>query len=237
MGGKIFFSIRRGITDDLRKVSYIPWLYMDSDNLTEIKRLKIDITRYTNYDGNGSYDHVITDVTGTCISASESRVIFGMQLDVSEYPITGKSVKKNILCEYKNGIISQSEVDIPYDSFFLYAAVKIIGEYIVICRKNAYQASSGVFYFLSGKSIVNMRIFNAWEMGWTYHNPQVFYEENGNLYYDAIYTPPENYTGNDISNPNLHGTGTSIVVKRKVNFQTGKVETVSETEFDGVLEE
>lgn len=236
MSGKIFFSIRKGIAQEIfRKISYIPWLYMDSDNLAEIKRLKIDVSRYTHwdpYDGNGSYDYVITDVQGTCISSSESRVVFGIQLTVANYPLTGESTKKNVLCEYKNGFVSQSEIAAPHDSFFVDPSVKIIGEYIVICKKIA-----GIFYFLSGKSIFDMRIFNAGEGSRTYYNPRVFYEENGNLYYDAIYTPPDNYGENDLSDPRLHGTETSIVVKRKVNFQTGKVEIVSETEFDVVLEE
>lgn len=238
MNGKIFFSIRKGIAQEyFRKISYIPWLYMDGSNLTEIKRLKIDITRYTHYNGNASYDHVITDLQGTSISADRSRVVLGMQLTVEEYPRTGESVKKNVLCEYKNGIVSQCEVDVPYDSFFPNAAVKIVGEYIVICKKNTYRANNEYIYILAGKSINNMTLFNASERGWMYCNPKIFYEEDGELYYDAIYTPPENYTAIDISNASLHGTGTSMVVKRKVNFKACEVETVEAAEIDGRLEE
>ncbi|MCM1232705.1 MAG: hypothetical protein NC489_21475 [Ruminococcus flavefaciens] len=117
-------------------------------------------------------------------------------------------------------------------------AVKLVGKYIVASDVAVSSASYAIY---AGKTVNDLSYFwfNASDYdGLNYNAPQrntvmprVFYEENGDLLFDIVYTEVEQHNSSYIY------AGSSYVIKMRLNFETGKIDEVSRTGINGAWED
>lgn len=220
--GKIFFAASRA-KSSVSAVKSIPLYYISKSNLSKIDYLEIDFP--------DSWEYFSGYVRLSGMDADCHKMIWGAKI-IRRYP----DEEKYILYKCDRGTVSQFEIQ---DAQCNYYGIKLIGKYIVMigsvdAGEYIYSKNVRQYEIHVGTTIYNMRKFSECiQTNWDYPQPRIFYEESGELFYETIYTQEGYISGW----PTEQKVGNSVVIKRKFNFSTGEVETVSETEINGVLEE
>lgn len=220
----------------LNKVFFVPWdnslglyvheniplYYIELSSLYTVKKMDIDIQKYLEADTSSKSGYNIYHVRGTGIDSDNKKIVFGLQIQLISLETLANNIYKNILVKYENGILSIAE----QQADLLNRGCKIVGSYIVLTAPNGYTANAASF--LAGKSIDKMTSFLYRAPQNNEGRPHCFYEENGELYYDEIYTHELLSSQEPVS---------SVVRKNRVDFELGKIIMESEIEINGKWEE
>lgn len=222
MLNKVYFVPWDNTSNGLYTLKNIPLYYIDLNNLYALEKIEIDIQKYLKADANSKDGYSIYHVRGTSIDSDSKKIVFGLQIVLFPREAQQKSIIKNILVKYENGTLTTTEQQVD----LLNRGCKIVGSYIVLAVPNGYTANAASF--LAGKSIDKMTPFLYYAPQNDEGRPHCFYEENGDLYYDEIYT----YESLSLQEP-----VNSVVRKNKVDFELGKIVMESETEINGKWED